>query len=102
VLGLVIFLRQHPFEFLGLEFADAIVGRTVGGRITPAMIQDVAYIGYLVEQKAPEGPYFEVAIIPPHPMRQPPPRRRGSPTRFRRMHEAELLMQPVMEKRPPS
>ena len=55
--------RVDPFEFLGLEFADAIVGRTVGGRITPAMIQDVAYIGYLVEQKAPEGPYFEVAII---------------------------------------
>ena len=27
------------------------------------MIQDIAYIGYLVEQKAPEGPYFEVAII---------------------------------------
>jgi len=55
--------RVDPFEFLGLGFADAIVGRTVGGRITPAMIQDVAYIGYLVEQKAPEGPYFEVAII---------------------------------------
>lgn len=55
--------RVDPFEFLGLEFADAIVGRTVGGRITPAMIQDVAYIGYLVEQKAPEGPYFEVAVI---------------------------------------
>ena len=55
--------RVDPFEFLGLEFADAIIGRTVGGRITPAMIQDVAYIGYLVEQKAPEGPYFEVAII---------------------------------------
>jgi carbonic anhydrase len=55
--------RVDPFEFLGLEFADAIVGRTVGGRITPGMIQDVAYIGYLVEQKAPEGPYFEVAVI---------------------------------------
>jgi carbonic anhydrase len=55
--------RTDPFEFLGLEFADAIVGRTVGGRITPSMIQDIAYIGYLVEQKAPEGPYFEVAII---------------------------------------
>src|SRR5262249_43613114 len=30
---------------------------------TPAVIQDVSYIGYLVESKAPEGPYFEVAII---------------------------------------
>jgi carbonic anhydrase len=55
--------RTDPAEFLGLEFADAIVARTVGGRVTPAMIQDVAYISYLVEQKSPEGPYFEVAII---------------------------------------
>jgi carbonic anhydrase len=55
--------RTDPAEFLGLEFADAIVARTVGGRVTPAIVQDVAYIGYLVESKAPEGPYFEVAII---------------------------------------
>jgi len=27
------------------------------------VIQDVAYIGYLVETKAPEGPYFEAAIV---------------------------------------
>ena len=31
--------------------------------MTPAVIQDLAYIGYLVESKAPEGPYFEAAII---------------------------------------
>ena len=55
--------RADPAEFLGLEFGEAIVGRTVGGRVTPAVIQDVAYIGYLVETKAPDGPYFEVAII---------------------------------------
>ncbi|HUB37697.1 MAG TPA: hypothetical protein VMA72_02480 [Streptosporangiaceae bacterium] len=55
--------RVDPFEFLGLEFGDAIVGRTVGGRMTPLVIQDLAYIGYLVETKAPEGPYFEAAII---------------------------------------
>ena len=55
--------RTDPADFLGLEFADAIVARTVGGRVTPAVIQDVAYIGYLIESKAPEGPYFEAAII---------------------------------------
>jgi len=55
--------RVDPADFLGLEFADAIVARSVGGRVTPAVIQDVAYIGYLVEAKAPEGPYFEAAII---------------------------------------
>jgi carbonic anhydrase len=55
--------RVDPAEFLGLEFGEAIVARTVGGRVTPAIIQDVAYIGYLVETKAPDGPYFEAAII---------------------------------------
>ena len=55
--------RVDPADFLGLEFGEAIVARTVGGRLTPAVIQDVAYIGYLVENKAPEGPYFEAAII---------------------------------------
>jgi carbonic anhydrase len=55
--------RVDPADFLGIRFGEAIVGRTVGGRVTPAVIQDVAYIGYLVEQKAPEGPYLEAAII---------------------------------------
>ena len=55
--------RIDPADFLGLEFGEAIVARTVGGRATPAVIQDLAYIGYLVETKAPDGPYFEAAII---------------------------------------
>jgi carbonic anhydrase len=55
--------RTDPADFLGIQFSDAIVARTVGGRVTPAVIQDVAYIGYLVESKAPDGPYFEAAII---------------------------------------
>jgi carbonic anhydrase len=55
--------RTDPAEFLGLQFAEAIVARTVGGRVTDAVIQDLAYIGYLVETLAPEGPYFEVAVI---------------------------------------
>jgi carbonic anhydrase len=55
--------RTDPTLFLGLGFADAIVARTVGGRVTEAVIQDLAYIGYLVECKAPDGPYFEAAVI---------------------------------------
>jgi carbonic anhydrase len=55
--------RTDPADFLGLTFAEAIVARTVGGRVTDAVLQDLAYIGYLVETKAPEGPYFEAAII---------------------------------------
>lgn len=55
--------RVDPAEFLGLEFADAIVARTIGGRVTDAVIADLAYICYLVETLAPEGPYFEAAVI---------------------------------------
>jgi carbonic anhydrase len=55
--------RTDPAEFLGLQFAEAIVARTVGGRVTAAVIQDLSYIGYLVETKAPEGPYFEAVVI---------------------------------------
>lgn len=55
--------RTDPRDFLGLKFAEAIVARTVGGRVTDAVIQDLSYIGYLVETKAPEGPYFEAVVI---------------------------------------
>jgi carbonic anhydrase len=55
--------RTDPADFFGLEFGDAIVARSVGGRVTGAVIRDLAYIGYLVEAKAPEGPYFEAAVI---------------------------------------
>jgi carbonic anhydrase len=55
--------RTDPAEFLGLRFAEAIVERTVGGRVTADVMRDLSYIGYLVEEKAPEGPYFEIAII---------------------------------------
>ncbi len=40
----------------------AVVARA-GHRGHPAVIQDIAYAGYLVDTNAPEGPCFEVAII---------------------------------------
>jgi carbonic anhydrase len=55
--------RTDPAVFFGVRPGDAIVARTVGGRVTPAVVQDLAYIGYLVETKAPAGPYFEVAVV---------------------------------------
>jgi carbonic anhydrase len=55
--------RVDPAQILGVRLGDALVQRNIGGRITPAVIQDIAYAGYLVDSKAPEGPYFEVAII---------------------------------------
>jgi len=55
--------RVDPAEFLGLRFGDAIVARTVGGRATPGVVQDLAIFSYLLEEWAPEGPAFEVAVI---------------------------------------
>src|ERR1700722_18314502 len=55
--------RVDPAETLGIKLGEALVERNIGGRITPAVIRDIAYAAYLVETKAPDGPYFEVAII---------------------------------------
>ncbi len=55
--------RTDPADFLGIQFGEAIVARTVGGRVNELVLRDLAYISYLVESKAPEGPFFEVTII---------------------------------------
>ena len=55
--------RVDPAQTLGLGMGEAVVERNIGGRVTPAVIRDISYIGYLVESKAPQGPWFEVAII---------------------------------------
>jgi carbonic anhydrase len=55
--------RVDPAGILGLDLGDAIVGRNVGGRVTPAVIQDVAWISYLHEVKTPDADWFELAII---------------------------------------
>ena len=55
--------RVDPADILGIRFGEALVERNIGGRVTPAVIRDIAYASYLVESKAPDGPYFEVAIV---------------------------------------
>ena len=55
--------RTEPGEILGVQLGDAIVQRVVGGRVTPGVLRDVAYISYLLETKAPQGPWFELALI---------------------------------------
>ena len=40
-----------------------MVIRNVGGRVTPEVINDVAFIGQLAENVLPDGPLFEVAVI---------------------------------------
>ena len=55
--------RVEPAAILGVDLGDAIVHRVIGGRVTPAVLRDVAYISYLVDTKAPDGPWWELAVI---------------------------------------
>jgi carbonic anhydrase len=55
--------RVDPAHFLGLRLSDALVARNAGGRVTPEVINDVAFIGQLAENILPDGPLFEVAVI---------------------------------------
>ena len=55
--------RVDPAHFLGLSLGDAVVVRNVGGRVTPEVINDVAFIGQIAENVLPDGPLFEVAVI---------------------------------------
>jgi carbonic anhydrase len=55
--------RVDPAHFLGLDLSDAVVVRNVGGRVTPEVINDVAFIGQVAENVLPDGPLFEVAVI---------------------------------------
>jgi carbonic anhydrase len=55
--------RVDPAHFLGLGLSDAMVVRNVGGRVTPEVINDVAFICQLAESVLGDGPLFEVAVI---------------------------------------
>ena len=55
--------RVDPAHFFGLELSDAIVVRNVGGRVTPEVINDIAFIGQIAENVMPDGPLFEVAVV---------------------------------------
>jgi carbonic anhydrase len=57
--------RVDPAYVLGLRLSEAIVIRNVGGRITPDVIDQLAFLGTLADTLMPdaEGPSFEVAIV---------------------------------------
>src|SRR5436305_7193092 len=55
--------RVDPAHVLGLGLSDAIVVRNVGGRVTPEVIDDVAFIAQIAENVIADGPLFEVAVI---------------------------------------
>jgi carbonic anhydrase len=59
--------RVDPAIVLGLRISDAPVIRNAGGRVTPAVIEDLAYLSFLAERLS-GGPdavdkLFEVAVI---------------------------------------
>jgi carbonic anhydrase len=55
--------RVDPAHILGLGLSDAMIVRNVGGRVTPEVINDVAFISQITENVLPDGPLFEVAVI---------------------------------------
>ena len=59
--------RVDPAITLGLRLGDAPVIRNAGGRVTQAVIDDVAFLGYLAEQlmggQGADDRLFEVAVI---------------------------------------
>ena len=55
--------RVDPAHILGLGLSDAIVIRNVGGRVTPEVINDIAFIGQIAETMTPDGFGVEVAVI---------------------------------------
>ena len=59
--------RVDPSITLRLQLGDAVVIRNTGGRVTPAVIEDIRYLAFLAEQffsgqVAAEG-LFEVAVV---------------------------------------
>src|ERR1700675_33008 len=55
--------RTDPSAFLELELGDAMVIRNAGGRVSPDVLRDLAYICYLSNTLVPGGPRFEVAVV---------------------------------------
>jgi len=55
--------RVEPAAVLGAKLGEAIVARNLGGRVTPSIVKDLAWICYLHENKTPDADWFEVALI---------------------------------------
>jgi carbonic anhydrase len=55
--------RTDPSAFLEFELGDAMVIRNAGGRVSPGVLRDLAFIGYLSNTLVPGGPRFEVAVV---------------------------------------
>ena len=78
--------QVDPAQFLGLQLRRRDRCRTVGGRATAAVIQDLSYIGYLVEEEVARGSLLRGRDHPPHRLRQRPARRPPAAPRIRAAH----------------
>jgi carbonic anhydrase len=55
--------RVDPAHVLGLSLGDAMVIRNAGGRVTPEVIANIAFVSQLAERVVEQGPLFEVAVM---------------------------------------
>lgn len=55
--------RVDPGDIFGLHLGDAIVARNIGGRVTEAVLADLAWISYLHEVKTPDADWFEIVVM---------------------------------------
>jgi carbonic anhydrase len=55
--------RVEPSAVLGAKLGEAIIARNVGGRVTPSVVKDLAWICHLHENKTPDADWFEVAVM---------------------------------------
>ena len=59
--------RVDPAIILGLQIGEAVVIRNVGGRVTPAVVDDIAYLAFLAGQlfgaQVAAQRLFEVAVV---------------------------------------
>ncbi|MHA3700823.1 carbonic anhydrase [Jatrophihabitans sp. YIM 134969] len=55
--------RVDPAAIFELDLGDAIVARTVGGRVNDGFLDDLAWISYLHEVKTPDAEWFELAVV---------------------------------------
>src|SRR5438046_8713769 len=61
--------RVDPAIVLGLQLADAPVIRNAGGRVTQAVIDDIAYLAFMAEHLFGEAlardTHLGAAVVPP-------------------------------------
>lgn len=55
--------RVEPSAVLGAKLGEAIIARNIGGRVTPSVVKDLAWVCHLHENKTPDADWFEIAVM---------------------------------------